>query len=425
MYRAELRFGRLPPVEVTADIAPLQQVPMPPLQAMYFEVYGSLTRGGAPLGEEAGIAFPYAGLGFSPREGEYRGVVREGFDEDAKIDIVTCRGRRSFVLAEQALGVWKRTRFDIDIPENMLTINVVDTFTQRPLPAAALKYVVISKRMPRHPVLTRDVSQTGESGEGDEPGKRAAGQFMIREVPPGRDLHLTVSCSGYKKKEIDPFSMTGNEKKVIDVDLVPLGGSEAKVLSARPFVNGAIFWYSSAGVEMERADLAPDGTFHFEQTHYRDETMTIVSFSHPLWILRAPPVQRATPLQVRFPDAEPQRDAEVVINNMNARMVTPVGVAIGGLRVPQPVLALHCALRGVASLVTGGGPLLIPALAESGPIDILRGPSGFPQQVQARQRFQQPPQQFMETLMIRPFVAVATQRLEPGSAGVTFDAVSK
>ena len=114
-----------------------------------------------------------------------------------------------------------------------------------------------------------------------------------------------------------------------------------------------------------------------------------------------------------------------MINNMNPRMVAPVGVAIGGFRVPQPVLAQHCALRGVAPLVTGGGPLVIAALAESGPIDILRGPSGFPPPVQLRQRFQQTPQQFMETMMIRPFIPVATQRLEPGSAGVTFDSAAK
>jgi hypothetical protein len=135
-------------------------------------------------------------------------------------------------------------------------------------------------------------------------------------------------------------------------------------------------------------------------------------------VLRAPPVDPPTPLQVRFPDAAPQRDAEVVIDNMPARMMTVIGVAIGGLRVPQPVLAQHLALRGVAPLVKGGGPSLIPGLAESGPIDILRGPSGL----------QPPPQQqpqFMETLMLRGFAPVATQRLQQGSAAVIFDSVSK
>jgi hypothetical protein len=405
-YVAELRYGRLPPVTATEEVAPLQQRPIQ-LQAQYFEAYGSLTRGGAPLDDDATITFPGGGLGFASRKtGEYRGVIKERFEVDAKIDIVTCDGKRSFVLADRAMDIWKRTRYDIDIPDNSLTVAVVDTFTQMPLPAAALKYVVMSLRVrPRVPVLTRDVSQ---SDDGDEPGKRVAGQFVIKELPE-RELHLTVSCPGYKKKEIDPFSMTRSEKKKIDVDLVPLGGSEAKVLSSRPFENGTIFWFSSAGVETERADLAADGTFHFEKTHYRDETMTIVSLSHPLWILRAPPVEKATPLQVRFPDAAPQRDAEVTIENMPQRMVTIMGVAIGGLRVPQPVLAQHLALRGVAPLVSGGGPLLIPALSESGPIDILRGPSS---------QLRQP--QFIETVM-RGFAPVATQRLQPGSAAVAFD----
>lgn len=407
MYRAELRFGRLPPVDVFSDVPPLQQRPFP-LQAHYFEAFGSLTRGGAPLGEDARIDFPHGGVGFAPREtGEYRGVLKERLEMDAKIDVVTCSGKRAFVVTDREAA--PRTRLDIDIPDNTLTVTVVDTFTQRPLPAAVLKYVVMSRRG-RFPLITGEVSQ---SDAGDEPGKRLAGRFVIKGVPE-RELRLTVSCAGYKKKEIDPFSMTKSEKKEIDVDLVPLGGSEAKVLSARPFANGTIFWFSSAGVETERADLAPDGTFHFEQTHYRDESMTIVSLSHPLWTLRAPPVERATPLQVRFPDAAPQRDAEIVIYNMPARTVTMIGVAIGGLRVPQPALARHLALRGVAPLVTGGGPLLIPALAESGPIDILRGPSGLQRQPQ-----------FMETLMLRGFAPVATQRLPQGSAAVAFDSVSK
>jgi len=411
MYRAELRFGRLPPIDAMADIPPLQQRPFP-LQAQYFEAYGSLTRGGEPLREEARIEFPHDGVGFALREtGEYRGVVKDGFGPDAKIDIVTCSGRRSFVLAEQGMDVWQRKRFDIDIPDNMLTVTVADTFTQMPLPAAMLTYVVMSKRMPRHPVFTRDV---GQSDLGGETGKRAAGRFMINDVPAERELHLTVSCPGYKKKEIDPFSMTKSEKKNIDVDLVPLGGSEAKILSTRPFEAGTIFWFSSAGVETERADLAPDGTFHFERTHYRDETMTVVSLSHPLWILRAPPVEKATPLQVRFPDSAPQRDAEVTIDNMAARMVTPIGVAIGGLRVPQPALAHYLGLRGGVPFIRGAGPLLIPALAESGPIDILRGPSGM-----------QRPSQFTETLLLRTFAPVATQRLQPGSAAVAFDSVPK
>lgn len=400
-YRAELRFGRLPPIDEMMDVPPLQQRPVP-LQARYFEAYGSLTHGGEPLREEARINFPNDGVGFALRDtGEYHAVVKESFPLDAKIDVATCSGKRFIVLAEQGMDVWRKTRFDIDIPDNEITVTVADTFTQMPLAAATLNYVVMSKRMPRRPVLTRDVGQ-GEAG---------AGRFVIEAVPPERELHLTVSCRGYKKKEIDPFSMTKSEKKSIDVALVPLGGSEAKIISARSFEAGTIFWFNSSGVETERADLAPDGTFHFERTHYRDETMTVVSHSHPLWILRAPPVEKATPLQVRFPDSAPSRDAEVTIDNVPPRMVTPIGVAIGNLRVPQPALAHHLALRDTSPLLRGSGPLLIPALAETAPIDILRGPSIL-----------QRPQQLLDPN--RNFGTSATQRLEAGKA-VVFDSVPR
>jgi hypothetical protein len=92
--------------------------------------------------------------------------------------------------------------------------------------------------------------------------------------------------------------------------------------------------------------------------------------------------------------------------------VTPLGVAIGGFRVPQPALVQHLALRGIAPVVTGGGPFLIPALAETAPIDILRGPSVL-------QRPPQPPD------VTRTFAPVETQRLEPGSAAVGFDAAKR
>jgi hypothetical protein len=75
MYRAELRFGRLPPIDAVSDIPPLQQRPFS-LQAQYFEVYGTLTRGGEPLRDDVRIDFPSDGLGFAMREtGEYRGVL--------------------------------------------------------------------------------------------------------------------------------------------------------------------------------------------------------------------------------------------------------------------------------------------------------------------------------------------------------------
>jgi hypothetical protein len=415
-YRAELRFGKLPPTVMTSVLLPWQQQPIR-VQTSYLQVYGSLTRGGQPLGEDARIDFPGGGIGFAPRDrDEYHAVLLRPVGADAKVDIITCRGERMFVLTDQPM--MRNARFDLDIPDNILTITVVDTFTRTPLERASVRCTVMSAamrgrggvRLPsRNPVITLQLTHDDPAHDASDRGERVPGRFTIRGVPE-REIQLQASCPGYKKKDVEPFSMTRSEKKEIEVQLVPLRGSEAKIVSARPFEKATIFWFTLAGVETERADLAPDGTFVFEETHFRGETMTVVSLSHPLWITPAPAVERAKPLQIRFPDA-PAREAEVWLPNFPPQLSTLVGVTIGGLRVPGPAFVQHLALRGIQPLVNGAGPLHIPALAETGPIDILRGPS-----IQRAPSFAPP-----DAIALRSFAPVATRRLMAGSNRIVFD----
>jgi hypothetical protein len=405
-YRAELRFGKLPPSAVTSMLAPLEQQPIL-LQASYVTAYGSLRRGGQPLGEDARIEFPGGGIGFVAADSdEYHAVLTRPVGEEAKIDIVTCRGERTFVLTDRPM--MHGARFDIDIPDNVLTVTVVDTFTRMPIGTATVRYAVMSARMPRIPVLTRVLTHA-DSDAAERASESGEGRFVVKAVPP-REIRLQVSNTGYKTQDVDPFTMTKSDKKDIEVQLVPLGGSQGKIVSQLPFANGAIFWSSAAGVQTERADLAPDGTFFFEQVHYRGETMTVVSLSHPLWITPAPSVERARPLEVAFPDAAPQRAAEVWIAQSPDRARTLVGVAIGGMRVPAAACAQHLILGGCPPVVRGAGPLVIPALAETGPIDILRGPAVLLPNLAAG-----------DAVVLRDFAPFASRRLVPGIDRVVFD----
>ncbi len=410
LYLAELRFGKLPPITETEQLGPLDQKPLS-LTAIYEQGYGSLTRGGKPLGEDARIEFP-RGLGFSPRDGsDYFAVFPGGLGgelvaDDARVDIITCRGMRTFILTDRPLI--RRQRYDLDIPDNSLTVTVVDTFTHMVIPTATLKYTVMSLRVPRTPKVTRvfqghsDGARNvdSESGTGSE---SSGGRFVLEHVP-HREIRLEVSNPGYKKQELEPFTMGKTDKKEIEVQLVPLSGSQGRIVSARPFERGTLLWTSATGAETERADLSPDGTFYFEQGHYRGETMTVVSFSHPLWILPAPLAERSKPLEVRFPDSGPVRDAEISIPGNPPRFGTLVGLIIGGLHVPPGALALHQNLRNESYFVHGDGPLAIRELAETGPIDVLRGPS-------------------LVVAIRAPgeFVPTAKKRLEPGNKIVVFD----
>jgi hypothetical protein len=392
LYRAELRYGKLPPAGTTAQVRPLSQTTMQ-LQGNYFAGYGDLTRGGKPIAEDMRIAFPGGGVGFSARNsGEYYAALTQLFGVDARIDVITCGGNAFFVLADRPAT--RNGRFDIDIPDNSLTLTVIDTFTRAAVRSATIRLVVMSLSG-RGPVMSRKMEPDDE------------GRLALRGLPQ-RELRIEVSRSGYRTKELAPFTLGKTENKEIEVQLEPVSGMQAKLVSARPFRSAIIYWFSASGSEIEHAEVDPDGTFAFDANHYRDETMTVVSLSHPLWIARPPSAARGRVLEIRFPDGAPERRAEVTIAGAGPRMTTPIGVAIGGLRVPQPALARHQALRELTTLVRGEGPLSIPGLAETGPIDILRGPSQFVAP------------QAMEFFASRDFAPRSSQRLTAQSPDVVF-----
>ena len=156
--------------------------------------------------------------------------------------------------------------------------------------------------------------------------------------------------------------MLRGEKKTIDVQLVPLRGSRGRVVSDRPFENGTVVWFTPSGIETERTDLAPDGTFVYASAHSPDETMAVISLSHPLWVLHTPPVERREVITVRYPNA-PVRAFEVSIASTDRR---PIGLVIAGIRVPPSVTAQHQTLRRDSRLQ-------FRDLLGTGPIDVMLG----------------------------------------------------
>jgi hypothetical protein len=349
VYRAQMRFGKLPPVSGDGTAVAAQSRDLW-LSASYLEVYGSVTRGGEALGEKVRIEFP-AGYGFAPAEtDDYHGVVRGALPPDSRIQVAACDGEpKATVLTDEPLR--PKARFDIDIPANELEIGVTDTFTNEALGGATIKYEVMSSRgrgAAMQGTLTTD----------------AEGTASLKAVPV-RELRLTVSHPGYQKQQLEPFTLPATEEKAIDVQLVPLRGNQGKITSDHPFDSGVVIWFSDRGTETERADLAPDGTFVYSNWHAPDETMAVVSLSHPLWGLHSPAVDRRESIALHFPTA-PVRAFSVGVTHGNY----PVAVAIGGVRIPPPALTMHQTLRREAALVRVDKPMQIRDLLATGPIDV-------------------------------------------------------
>ncbi len=409
-YRAELRFGKLPPVSAMVTALPMKQVTVP-LHAAYLQLYGSLTFGDQPLGKDATLQFRGGGIGFASREtGEYRAALLMPIDVDSQIAVASCgEGPKALLFADQP-SRGKNSRFDINIPDNVLTVTVTDTFTRMPIAGASVRYVIHSLRVPRRPIATRILMTKG--GESRQPGEEA-GTIEIRSVPE-REIRLYVKHSGYQDYAADPFSMVKDEKKNVDVQLVPLRGSEGKIVSRRPFENAAIFWFASSGAESEHADVGPDGTFIFASAHGPDETMAVVSLSHPLWVVRSPDTSSGTrgkPFEVRFPD-DRSRGFEVSLRGANPRGITHIGLVIGGVYVPLPALRLHQSLRSSSATLSGSTPLLIRDLAETGPIDVILGPTVGPMAGRG---------DIPDALLLQRFATAPRKRLTPGAIVVVFE----
>ena len=370
-YRTELRFGRLPAVIGGIDLAPAQ-IANTVLSARYVEIYGSLTLGGKALADEAAMKFP-GGVGFSPRDGsDYHAVLLDRVPLvalDTRIDVAACSGSpKTWTLADATL--FRPGRLDVDIPDNELTIEVEDTFTHERINGATISYDVMSKREPKRPVVRSRIKTTAEA------------PVRIAYLPE-RDLQTSVSAAGYERSNVPTFSISKSEKRSLDVKLVPLRGTEARLISREAFENATIMWFVSPS-RVDRAEVTPDGAFTYEGGH-DDQLMAVVSASHPLWISRMPQTSRREAVEIRFPDGALSRSFDVVAR------AGYVGLNIGQLRVPSAALQLHQQLRNL----TLRPPVRFRDIAETAPIEVTLGPN------------------FDEV--------VSRKKLEPGATKITFE----
>ena len=394
-YRAELRFGKLPPARGAATVGPLRVADLR-VFASYFTVDGSVTRGGEPLGKDVRIEFP-GGVGFAPADtGEYHAVFRSPpVDSDTQVTVAACDGStRAIVLTDRP--ILPNVRFDIDIPANELTVNVTDTFTTEPLSGASVKVEAVSRM---HGVVFTTTKSTGERGS------------VAWSGVPIRELHLTVTRAGYEKHIVEPFTMDKSGERTIGVQLVPQRGTHGKIVSDRPFDSAMVMWFSPAGVETERADVTPDGTFVYTNWHAPEETMSVVSASHPLWVLRTPKVERRQGITVRYP-AVPAATFDVwLAAALSPNATRYIGIEIGGVRVPQPVLAQHQIMRRDPPLMNATGPQHFRDLLFTGPIDVLLGPA--PEEVASEARE-------LDFFALPKFAGVPREHFDPRSGDVVF-----
>ncbi|MBK5259322.1 MAG: hypothetical protein JJE51_06995, partial [Thermoanaerobaculia bacterium] len=358
-HRAELRFGKLPAVSAETTLAVFQQRTIS-VFADYRELGGALTRGGKPVERKSTVRIGSIAAGLA-QEGEYRAVASRMIPAESEITIASCDGTLRATLLTDA-PIPPDVRYDIDIPANELLIEVIDTFTRLPIGGATVQYTALSRLAPKRAVLTRSFTVAADTA-----------RFSIGSIPT-REIQLVVGHPEYEKKHLAPFTMEESGTKTIEVQLMPLRGDRGRVTSARVFENAVIVWFSASGRQTERAELAADGVFVSTGGHGVDESMTIVSSSHPLWTTRAPQLDPRRPIDIRFPDEVLVREFEVSMKGADLRDARYFGLMVGGVRVPLPALRMHAEMRRFSPTVKGSAMTRVRDIAESGPIEIRLGP---------------------------------------------------
>ncbi|HET7712008.1 MAG TPA: hypothetical protein VFL80_08780 [Thermoanaerobaculia bacterium] len=406
-YLAELRFGKLNPVRAGAFAAALEQRSVR-LFASYVEVTGSVTLGGEPLEKDVGIEFA-SGPGFAPREeSEYRAVLLSLPGTDSPIEVSTCDGKlKATVLADRPAT--RSTRFDIDVPDNQLTLLITDTFTGMSLPAATIRYQLMSLSLPKRPVLTRVVSPA----KTEDPDQARDGARVEIKHLPEREIRMSVSHPGYQKKDIGPFSIAKREKRTLEVQLVPLRGNQGRIVSPKAFDAATLFWFAPAGHETERVELAADGSFVYANPHQADETMVIASLSHPLIALRSPktPTGRGQTFMISLPEVK-GRDIDVTVKWNDRRSGRHIAFVVGNLLIPPTAIRMHQSLRNSGAIVYGPGPLRFSQIAEAGPIDVILGPQTEDVPATAA---------WADSTMVQQLPTAPRVRLAPGAGAVQFE----
>jgi hypothetical protein len=395
LHRAQMRYGKLPPVARLALVQPLRVADLR-VEAHYYPLYGSVTRGGEPLEEKVRIEFP-GGVGFAPEDSEeYRAVsLTPHISVDTQIRVEACDGApRAIVLSDEMAR--RSSRHNIDIPANVLEVQVSDTFTRESLDGALVKLEAYALLRPSRVVFTT----TREAGQGG---------IVTLPAVPVREIQLTVSHPGYDTRRIERFTMPKSGTHTIDAQLVPQRGTRGKITSERAFEKGEVVWYSPAGSQTERAELAPDGTFVYQNWHTAEETMVVIAASHPLWVMRAPELARHQSLNARFPDAPVVAFDVWLASAVPADEERYIGIAIGGVRIPQPVLAQHQTMRRNAALMRGAGPQHFRDLLATGAIDVLLGPRAADIEFRARH---------LDIFSFARYADVPRQRLEAGATDV-------
>jgi hypothetical protein len=273
-------------------------------------------------------------------------------------------------------GQWRalpNSRYDIDLPDNRVTVEAADSENGTPIAGALVRYGAFRGDEMSSLYYFRLAYAPDASGNEVLTRTGADGHYVIRNLPPEKTLRVCLEHDDYERTCAEPMTLTSTQARTLRIEMKPKKGFAGRIAGANDVVAGQLYWFAADGRETERTVLKPDGTFRFNVRHEPGEAVVFVSANLPLFAFPQPFLGERDPMNVTMPPA-PSRTFEVSIGEDRRQEDAIVTIEIGGLVVPYPPFAQHLALHGSRLDIRNRGPLVVPDILQTGPIAVILGP---------------------------------------------------
>ncbi len=344
----------LPPFSANVSVPPN----IVDLEIRYLTFSGKVTRGGKPLHVRL------FGTVTDAESGEYTAVVTSL--PKPPFALQPCSGGRAIALVPDDAPA-ENARYDIEVPENRLTIRVLDADSRAPLDNATVNMSALENDK-----LTA-AHFAGTAGMTD-----AEGKLVIESAVTNKRLQICASRTDYENACFERFRLGSDREKTIDIALNKASVRQGRVVLPGPQQAASITWWSLDGRRTEAAQVREDGTFEFRRTHAAGEIVTYTAANQPFLAMRQPPLDPDAFFDIRPAIGARLRTFQVALSS-GARENAFVTIALGDMIVPFDALMRHIEMHGAQSTLRPGDVTTVADVLESAPIRVILLPFSYVQ----------------------------------------------
>jgi len=321
-----------------------------------FRLFGRVTIDDRPV--RARLEFA-SGIVVTDADGRYD-VDLTASPRDVPVDVFDCADGHLLQTAIPEHALEANQPYDVDIQHNHISVNVVDAGSGRSVAGAAVHLAA----------LKSSGSDEANFVTGTDLVTGSDGTARIDNVLSNHPLVICARSERYERACSDELSFTGT--RAIDVTLALHSKTrlQGRVRSSAAIQSGRIFFVGADAKVREWSAIQPDGVFFHRLPHALPEYAVVVS---NLPLLAVPLAGGDATIDIAMPAAV-ARDVDVAIRSLPQQdgLLT---LFIGDRQIPEQAFSWHQSLRGMQSIVFGGGPLRIPQIFETAAITVGLGPA--------------------------------------------------